>query len=129
MNVDTLQVSSAGMSLVAGGQDAARAAKLASGAHEFEAMLVNELLKPLKFGQAEAAEDGADETGGGVSDSIRGFATEALSKAIAAKGGFGLAKQIIRQVTAEHDQRVGAGSSASTQATDQPVNFRERSGY
>ncbi len=92
----------------AGTTDAQQQAKLVKGAHEFEAMLLNEFLKPLKFGHAESTEEGADETGGGQSDTICGFATEAMSKAIADHGGFGLAKQIVRQVTAEHDAKVGA---------------------
>ena len=99
---------SAGISL-AGGTDAAKSAKLASAAHEFEAMMVNELMKPLKFGQAETVDDGADDTGGGAEDLVRGFATEAMSKALAANGGFGLAKQIVRQVSDEHDRRGGKG--------------------
>ena len=89
----------------AGTTNAQQQAKLVKGAYEFEAMLLNEMLKPLKFGQTESTEEGADETGGGQSDTIRGFATAALSKAIAEHGGFGLAKQIIRQVTAEHDAK------------------------
>ena len=96
--------------LAAGTTDAQQQAKLVKGAHEFEAMLLNEMLKPLKFGQAESVEEGADETGGGQSDTIRGFATEALSKAIAEHGGFGLAKQIVRQVTAEHAAKAGGKS-------------------
>jgi flagellar protein FlgJ len=101
--------SSQGISLAAGGGDAAKQAKLASAAREFEAMMVNELMKPLKFGQAESTEEGADETGGGAGDIVRGFATEAMSKALAANGGFGLAKQIVQQVSNEHDRRIGKG--------------------
>jgi flagellar protein FlgJ len=88
-----------------GSMDAQKQAKLVDGAKQFEAMLLNEMLKPLKFGQAEASDEAADETGGGQSDTIRGFATEAMSKAIANTGGFGLAKQIISQVTAEHKRQ------------------------
>jgi flagellar protein FlgJ len=87
-----------------GSLDTQKQAKLVDGAHQFEAMLLNEMLKPLKFGEAESSDLSADETQGGASDTIRGYATEAIGKAIANKGGFGLAKQIISQVTAEHER-------------------------
>ena len=74
-------------------------AKLKDAAQQFEAMLLGELLKPLQFGGAP----GADEESGGANDTIRGFGTEAVAKAIAAGGGFGLGKQIVRQVTAERE--------------------------
>jgi flagellar protein FlgJ len=73
-------------------------AKLVDGARQFEAMMLQEMLKPLKFGSTDE-NDG--EESGGASDSIRGLGVEAVSKAIANTGGFGLAKQIIQQVTAE----------------------------
>lgn len=82
-------------------------AKLVDGARQFEGMMLQEMLKPLHFGEAEAAEDGS---GGGAGDTIRGFATEAFAKAIAAKGGFGIAEQIVRQVEAERD---GHGTGAA----------------
>jgi flagellar protein FlgJ len=87
--------------------DAQKQAKLVDGAHQFEAMLLNEMLKPLKFGEAESSDLSADQPSGGANDTIRGFATEAIGKAIANKGGMGLAKQIISQVTAEHDRQAG----------------------
>ncbi len=90
-----------------GSMDAQKQAKLVDGAHQFEAMLLNEMLKPLKFGEAESSDEGSDQSSGGAGDTIRGFATEAMGKAIANKGGMGLAKQIISQVTAEHDRQAG----------------------
>jgi flagellar protein FlgJ len=79
--------------------DAIQAAKLADSAHQFEAMLIGQMLKPLQFGGAP----GEDDSGAGASDTIRGLGTEAMSKAIAKAGGFGIADQIIRKVSAEHD--------------------------
>ena len=92
-------------SVQGGSMDAQKQAKLVDGAHQFEAMLLNEMLKPLKFGEAESSDLSADESQGGASDTIRGFATEAIGKAIAGKGGMGLAKQIISQVTTEHQRQ------------------------
>ncbi len=85
----------------AGGVDAAvraKGAKLADAAQQFEAMLLNQMLKPLQFGGAPG--DDA-ENAGGASDTVRSMGTEALSKAIAKAGGFGVAKKIVSQVAAQ----------------------------
>ncbi len=92
-------------------------AKLATGAHEFEAMMLEQMMKPLQFGGAPGADP--EKTGGSdgeptdaASDIIRGFGTQAMAKAIANGGGFGLANQIIRQVTSEHNaQKVNSDST------------------
>lgn len=76
-------------------------ARLTDGAHQFEAMMLQQMLKPLHFGQSP----GAEAEDGGANASIQGFGTEALAKSIAGHGGFGIARQIIRQVTAEEANR------------------------
>jgi Rod binding domain-containing protein len=94
--------------------DDAWKAKLTDGAKQFEAMLLEQMLKPLKFGGVPGAEvgdagDKDEDQPDAAADVVRGFGTEALAKAIAAGGGFGLARQIIRQVSAEHDSVAGKG--------------------
>ncbi len=85
---------------VGAGADGRRTAKLASGAHEFEAMMLQQMMKGLKFGQAPG--DGADgEEGSGANGTLQSYGTEALAKAISGQGGFGIARKIIEQVTAE----------------------------
>ncbi len=76
-------------------------AKLTSAAQSFEAMMLNEMLKPLHFGAGVS--DGAEESEGGATDTIRGMATEALGKALAAAGGVGIARKIVKQVTSEEE--------------------------
>lgn len=76
-------------------------AKLSDGAHQFEAMMLEQMLKPLHFGESPDA--AGEESSGGASETLRGFGTEAIAKAIASGGGFGLARQIVRQVTAQRD--------------------------
>lgn len=85
------------------GADKRQLAKLVDGARQFEAMMLEQLLKPLNFGESPDA--GGEESSGGAGGTIRGFGTEAIAKAIAGKGGFGMAEQIIRQVTSEHMSR------------------------
>ena len=82
--------------------------KLVDGARQFEAMMLEQMLKPLSFGGSP--DDPGGESEGGAAGTIRGFGTEAVAKAVAIGGGFGLARQIVRQVTAEHEsaqQRTG----------------------
>ena len=72
---------------------------LVEGARQFEAMLLQEMLKPLQFGAGP--DEGGEESAGGAADTVRGFGTEA----IASGGGFGIARQIVRQVGAEEERR------------------------
>ena len=97
MTIDLLnpQVQSTGNTAAAQKQ-----ARLVDGAQQFEAMLIGEMLKPMQFGEAP----GADESTGGANDTLRGIGIEAMAKGIAKGGGFGLSRQIIRQVNAEHKQ-------------------------
>jgi flagellar protein FlgJ len=72
--------------------------KLADAAQQFEAMLLQEMLKPLRSQESGwSGEDSADS----ASDTINSFGTEAVAKAISKSGGLGIARQVIRQVSAE----------------------------
>ncbi len=90
--------------------------KLVAGAHEFEAMLLQQMLKPLQFGEAAGADAETDSDGnsGGANDTIRSLSVEAVSKAIAQAGGVGIARQIIQQVNQQHQQVGGKHESAVT---------------
>ena len=60
-------------------------------------------------GQGDGGEDG-DATG--ANGTLQSYGTEALAKAIATGGGFGIAQKIIQQVTAE-DAAKGSFKSGS----------------
>jgi flagellar protein FlgJ len=77
-----------------------RTAKLVDGARQFEGMLLGEMLKGMKFGEAPG-DAGEDDGGGGADGTLRGYGTDSLAKAIAAGGGFGIARQIVKQVGME----------------------------
>ncbi len=81
--------------------DKAKDKKLADGAREFEAMMLSQMLKGLSFGSAPGADP--EESEAGAAGTIRSFGTEAVANAVAKGGGFGLARQIVRQVEAERD--------------------------
>lgn len=82
--------------------DVQKQAKLVDAAQQFEAMMLQELLKPLQHGRTSwAGEESSDDT---ASDTISSFGTEAIAKAISKGGGFGIAKQIVSKVTLEHQR-------------------------
>jgi Rod binding domain-containing protein len=59
------------------------------------------MLKPMR------SEDGGwtgEDNKDGASDTITSFGTEAVAKAISKSGGLGIAKQVIRQVSAEGEK-------------------------
>jgi len=76
--------------------------KLVDAAQQFEAAMLQELLKPLQHGQNSwGGEEKSDDS---ASDTISSFGTEAIAKAISKGGGFGIAKQVISKVTLEHQR-------------------------
>ena len=77
-------------------------AKLVDAAQQFEATMLQELLKPMQHGQSNwGGEAKSDDS---ASDTISNFGSEAVAKAISKGGGFGIAKQIISKVTLEHQR-------------------------
>ncbi len=86
-------------------------AKLVDAAQQFEATMLQELLKPMQHGQDSwGGEEKSDDSAG---DTISSFGTEAVAKAISKGGGFGLAKQIVSKVTLEHRQNSEKRSSGT----------------
>jgi flagellar protein FlgJ len=82
--------------------DGQKQAKLVDAAQQFEATMLQELLKPMQHGQSSwGGEEKSDDT---ASDTISSFGTEAIAKAISKGGGFGIAKQIVSKVTLQHQQ-------------------------
>jgi Rod binding domain-containing protein len=76
---------------------AAKDPRLEHSAHEFEASLMAELLKPLQETDGLTGEDscgGGAGSGGALGD----FASESLARAISERGGFGIADRILGQL-------------------------------
>ncbi len=73
--------------------------RLVKAAHEFEAMMMQELLKPMTS-QDGAGGDGDSGSAGALSE----FASEALGQAMSAAGGFGIASEIIRSLSHSGNQ-------------------------
>ncbi len=85
--------------------------KLVNAAHQFESMLLQEMLKPMRAGQDNL--DGDDKDRDSSLDTLSSFGTEAVATAISKGGGLGIARQVIRQVTLEH-QRSSEKSGVGT---------------
>jgi Rod binding domain-containing protein len=77
--------------------------RLKSAAHEFEASLMQEFLKPLQQDALFSSDDGVAGTGvatgadgdGGSEGALMSFGTQAMAKAISERGGFGIATKIL----------------------------------
>lgn len=72
--------------------------RLKPAAHEFEACLMKEFLKPLEHDAlfSDSKDGGNDDDGGeGSGSALMSFGSEALAKAISERGGFGIAAKII----------------------------------
>jgi Rod binding domain-containing protein len=71
--------------------------RLVKAAHEFEAQLMKELLKPMNHSASITGDgDDGDSDEGGV---LGEFATEALARGLSSQGGLGIANQIVHSLT------------------------------
>ena len=93
--------------------------KLKSAAHEFEASLMQEFLKPLQHdplfapdksdGSGDADSDSDDDQGS--SGALMSFGSEAMAKAISERGGFGIANKILDHFRTQAEAATPASSS------------------
>jgi Rod binding domain-containing protein len=84
-------------------ESSAPSPKLVNAAHEFEAQMMKELLKPLTSGDSLTGDDessnGALDSGAGSGGTLGEFSQEALGKALSDRGGFGIASRIVSQLS------------------------------
>lgn len=76
---------------------ALRQRQLADAAHEFEAQMMKELLKPMAIGGG--IESGEDAGELGFTDGLKEFASEALGRALSEHGGFGISAEILHRLS------------------------------
>jgi Rod binding domain-containing protein len=76
--------------------------RLVKAAHEFEAQMMKELMKPMNSGDALTGED--DDSGSG--NALGEYASEALGRALSEQGGLGIATHIVK--TLSHSGNNGA---------------------
>lgn len=80
-----------------------RDSRLVLAAHQFEASLMNELMKPLMENSLFDEDDSNSLAGqgSGGSNALMGFASEAFARSLSDHGGLGIARQIIAQLRNE----------------------------
>jgi peptidoglycan hydrolase FlgJ len=76
-------------------QTATPSPKLVRAAHEFEGMMMKELLKPMTAGNGLTGD--GDDSGSG--SALGEFAGEALGQGLSQQGGFGIANRIVAQLS------------------------------
>ena len=76
--------------------------KLADAAEQFEAMFLQEMLKP--FMSSENSLDPGDKESDHSAETLSSFGVEAVAKAISKSGGLGIAKSVVRLVTHEKEK-------------------------
>lgn len=87
-----------GMTNRASQTDVERCSKLTDAAQQFEAMMLQELLKPMRTGEDDLSGEKSDDSS---FDTIASFGTESVAKAISKSGGLGIARQVIQQLSQE----------------------------
>jgi len=92
----------------AGKGDAARSPRLVHAAHEFEGQMMQQLLKPMTQGDALTGTDADEDSGAGSGGALGEFASEALGQSLSERGGLGIAKQIIQELSHPGNQN-GSG--------------------
>lgn len=94
--------------------------RLKPAAQEFEASLMQELLKPMEKDPlfSGSSDGGGSMFGGAGGNTWSNLGTQSLAKAMAQAGGFGIASKIMSQVAAEANQAQNAKPAGEAGQTD-----------
>jgi Rod binding domain-containing protein len=98
--------------VAAEGQPQAPPPRLVGAAHEFEAQMMKQLLKPMTESDPLTGEDEDSTSGSG--GALGEFATESLARALSDRGGLGIAHKIVDQLS--HSGNKVAGRSVTGNA-------------
>jgi Rod binding domain-containing protein len=82
--------------------------RLVRAAHEFEAQMMKELMKPMTAGSSLTGDDTDADSESGSGSALTEFASEALGKALSERGGFGIANSIVKDLS-----RSGTGTTTA----------------
>jgi Rod binding domain-containing protein len=78
--------------------------KLLHAAHEFEAHMMKELMKPMMRSSGLGDAEG-DDGDAGSSGALGEFASEAMAQALSERGGFGVADRILSELSPRSDSK------------------------
>jgi flagellar protein FlgJ len=85
--------------------------RLAGAAHQFEASMLKELLKPLQE-RSEFSDKDEDADDSGSAGSMREYGTEAMARSLSEHGGLGIAKMVLAKLAPiEAAQKHGAAQA------------------
>ncbi|MGD0628361.1 MAG: hypothetical protein ABR987_03365 [Terracidiphilus sp.] len=73
--------------------------RLVRAAHEFEAQMMKELMKPLNQSNSLTGADADSDDDSGSGGALGEFASEALGRALSEGGGFGIATSIVKHLS------------------------------
>lgn len=96
--------------------------RLVAAAHEFEAQMMKELLKPMTGQDSLISEDEGGGGDAGGMGTLGEFASEALGQALSRAGGFGIADRIVSELS-----HSGRAAGASTLHENSPKKSAEKS--
>jgi Rod binding domain-containing protein len=96
--------------------------RLVKAAHEFEAQMMKELLKPLNSGTSITGEDEDSGSNGALGE----YAQEALGRAMSDHGGLGIAHQIIQHLSGNHSGNQYKSDSSSDNLSSNVVRSGSR---
>jgi Rod binding domain-containing protein len=80
--------------------------RLVKAAHEFEAQMMKELMKPMTQGSSLTGEEDDSESGSG--GALGEYSSEALARELSDQGGFGIATRIVKDLSHSGNQSVTA---------------------
>lgn len=89
--------------------------KLVHAAHEFEAQMMKELMKPMTSASSSLTGDEEDsDSSSGSGGALGQFASEALARALSDQGGLGIANQIVKELSHSSNQEVTGNPHGNT---------------
>jgi Rod binding domain-containing protein len=87
--------------------------RLVRAAHEFEAQMMQEMMKPLTQGSSLTGEDTDSGNDSGSAGALGQFATEALGRALSERGGFGIANSVLKDLSHSGNKSVSEPGTGS----------------
>ncbi len=86
--------------------------RLVRAAHEFEAQMMKELMKPMTESSALTGDE--DDSDSGSCGTLGQFACEALARALSDHGGLGIANQIVKELSHSGNRAVTGNQHGDT---------------
>lgn len=86
--------------------------QLKNAAHEFEAMFLKELLKPLEEHAGFSGGDDDSDDDSGAESSMLEYGTEAMAKSLSEHGGIGIARMVLARLAPLEARRHGGADRA-----------------